>query len=112
MTELPSHSFDLQISNREEADLFDFGDDDIEVLDYQGTEQKLANFPVPTEPVIPFERLTVAIMDDYEFYCDNQDFVQVYTDGSYRDSIGDSHASIGVWFGPNHKLWVVFSSVS
>ena len=112
MTELPSHSFDLQSSNREEADWFDFGDDDIEVLDYQGTEQKLANFPVPTEPVIPFERLTVAIMDDYEFYCDDQDFVQVYTDGSYRDSFGDSHASIGVWFGPNHKLWVVFSSVS
>lgn len=93
----------------EEADWFDFGDNDDDIIFegfYPGTKQKFDFFPVPTEPVIPIERLTIALMDDHEFYCDDFDFIQIYTDGSFRSAPGGSFSAIGVWFGPNHKLCV------
>ncbi|XP_046454413.1 ribonuclease H-like isoform X2 [Daphnia pulex] len=102
------HSYGHCYYDEEEADWFDFGDE-IQILegDSQITEPRFEMFPVPEEPVVPFEQLTVALMDDYEFYCDDKDFIQVYTDGSYingRFKLIDSVSAIGVWFGPNHKL--------
>ncbi len=117
MTTFPKpHSYGHCYYDEEEADWFDFGDE-IQILegDSQITEPRFELFPVPEEPVVPFEQLTVALMDDYEFYCDDKDFIQVYTDGSYingRYKLIDSVSAIGVWFGPNHKLWVMFVSVS
>lgn len=106
------HSYGHCYYDEKEADWFDFGDE-IQILegDSQITEPRFEMFPVPEEPVVPFELLTVALMDDYEFYCDDKDFIQVYTDGSYingRFKLIDSVSAIGVWFGPNHKLWVYF----
>ena len=106
------HTYGHCYYDEEEADWFDFGDE-IQILEgnSQIGELSCELFPVPEEPVVPIEQLTVALMDDYEFYCDDQDFIQVYTDGSYingRYKLIDSVSAIGVWFGPNHKLWVMF----
>ncbi|XP_032795668.2 uncharacterized protein LOC116932058 [Daphnia magna] len=94
------------VYDEEEADWFDFGDETADE-DFQTVERRFDLFPVPEEPVLPIEKLTVAIMDDFEFYCDDENFIQVYTDGSFingRYKLVDSVSAIGVWFGPNHKL--------
>ncbi|XP_057381052.1 uncharacterized protein LOC130703633 [Daphnia carinata] len=94
------------VYHEQEADWFDF-DDETTDEDFQTVERRFDLFPVPEEPVLPIEKLTVAIMDDFEFYCDDENFIQVYTDGSFingRYKLVDSVSAIGVWFGPNHKL--------
>ena len=64
-------------------------------------------FPVPTEPAIPVEKLEVAQFEcGHTFYCDAEEYVQVYTQGEGRNKTEKSQkASIGVWFGPDHPRW-------
>lgn len=115
---LPPQNSPFQFSSNEgveeEADWFDFGDENFpdDNNSTNTTKRRFEWYPVPAEPVVPIERLTIAIMEDHEFYCDDQDYIQVYTDGSYRSRLGNSFSAIGVWFGPNHKLCVLLFYIS